>query len=73
MQVEVVTDPMVRVGRPRRLFSAKDAGVELSPEIRYDVAADGSRFLMIRQVEDGGVRTSLVLARPWTSEFREPL
>jgi serine/threonine-protein kinase len=56
MAVDVETQPAFRAGRPRLLFE--------SPYLwSYDVAADGSRFLMIRRdpAESGPPRVNVVL------------
>ena len=47
--VEIVTDPVLRVGMPRQLFEGGYIGG--SPCRGYDVTPDGQRFLMVGEGE----------------------
>lgn len=46
MEVEVSTDPGLKLGTPRELFTAREGEVELF--MGFDAAADGERFLAVR-------------------------
>jgi len=70
MEVDVVTEPAVELGSPRKLFTAVEAGVEIFGYTRFDVAPD-ERFMMVREIKEEGVEPSLVLVRNWLSEFQE--
>jgi Tol biopolymer transport system component len=70
MEVDVDTDPTVRLGSPRKLFEAKDADVLIRNFHRFDVAPDGERFIMVQELKQEGVYPSLVLVENWAEEFR---
>jgi serine/threonine-protein kinase len=50
--VDVATEPPLRAGAPRRLFSGAAVGTNLTAPVaierRYDVGADGRRFVVVR-------------------------
>ncbi len=71
VEVPVAHDPAIRLGAPRNLFGARDAGLDLSDNARFDVASDGERFLMIKTLRPEGERPTLVLVDNWMAEFRE--
>jgi hypothetical protein len=64
MAVDVVVQPVFRVGTPRRLFGGETVGTNLSlpavMERHYDVAPDGRRFVVVRGVGRG--TSDIVLA-----------
>ena len=68
MEVEIDTEPAVQLGSPHKLFSAKDAGVDIYGFTRFDVAPDGERFIMIQELEQEGISPSLVLVENWNTE-----
>ncbi len=65
--VEIATEPQFLAGRPRRLFEGtyvSDAGAHQ----RYDVSADGERFLMVRDGASGSAEIRVVLN--WFEEWK---
>ncbi len=71
-QVEVVTEPAVRLGTPRTLFDAADVGVDVLGFTRFEVSRDGRRFLMVQELRKQDVTPALVLNYDWIAQFREP-
>jgi Tol biopolymer transport system component len=67
MAVDVETKPTFRAGRPRTLFEGRYLNHGFK---RYDVAADGSRFLMIKEdpAESGPAHVNVVLN--WFEEVK---
>ncbi len=66
MAVEVATTPDIKLSSPRALFEQRYAfgsGITIA---NYDVAADGQRFIMVRD-EPGAARLNVVLN--WLSEL----
>ena len=66
MAVEVATTPDIKLSTPRALFEQRyafGAGITIA---NYDVAADGQRFIMVRD-EAGAARLNVVLN--WLSEL----
>ena len=66
MAVEIATTSDIRLSTPRVLFEQRyafGAGITIA---NYDVAADGRRFIMVRD-EPGGARLNVVLN--WLSEL----
>jgi Tol biopolymer transport system component len=69
-EVDVVTEPAVRIGSPRTLFDAAAAGYDVrGTTARFDVALDGESFLLVRPLKQEGVNPSLVLVENWATEF----
>jgi Tol biopolymer transport system component len=69
-EVDVVTEPAVRIGSPRTLFDAAAAGYDVrGTTARFDVALDGESFLLVRPLKQEGVHPSLVLVEHWATEF----
>ncbi len=74
MVVAVSTEPTLRVSRADVLFEGRDAqgpGVSLN----YDVSADGQRFLMISEEQDGDAEAAptnatLILVENWFEELK---
>ena len=76
--VEVSTDPVLRVGSPVELFAGNDPNPFGSPARRYDVTADGQRFLMSTSLlasGDAGANTErgarVIIVQNWIEELRE--
>jgi serine/threonine protein kinase len=72
MEVQVSTDPVLRLGTPR-LFIDPDRST-LSHGNGIDVTADGKRFVGIRRVETTGedeVEEGIHVVLNWYSEFRD--
>lgn len=67
MAVPVEVFPSLKPGVPHALFSGKKVGSTLlafdSP--LYDVAPDGTRFLVIRNAKTGLVQRSIVVEQGW--------
>ena len=70
-QVDVTTEPTMRLGTPRTLFDAAEIGVDVIGESRFEIARDGRRFLMIQELRDNDVAPSLVINYDWISQFRD--
>ena len=75
MMVEVSTDPVLTVGPPVELFAGSSPGGG-SPTSRYDVSADGQRFLMsaglVASGEAGsGPRPKVIVVQNWVEELKE--
>ncbi len=66
MVVDVETKPTFRAGRPRMLFEGQFS----TRRQRYDVAPDGTRFLMIKPdpAESGPAHVNVVLN--WFEEVK---
>ena len=67
MAVTVSTEPTFSVGRTVRLFDGE--GVFAGRGHRYDVTADGQRFVVAEQVEGQG--STIHVVENWFEEFRE--
>jgi len=70
-QVDVTLEPSPRLGTPRTLFDATEAGLDVSGYTRYDVSSDGRRLLMVRDVGAAGAAPGIVVNYDWTAAFRE--
>jgi serine/threonine-protein kinase len=72
MVVDVTTDPVFSVGKPRELFKVESTGyVGAMPFRSYDVTSDGRKFLMLKQssrVEEPVTELSVVLN--WFEELK---
>ena len=68
MAVTVSADPALRVGRPSALFEAPDAFSGRSQ--RYDVTADGQRFLYTESVGEGKP-SEIRVVQNWFAEFKD--
>jgi len=69
MELEVTTDPVLRLGTPRKLFSISSLGNEGALTNRFCVAPDGQRFLFVKAIKQEGDQPRLVLVRNWLREF----
>jgi len=65
----VSTRPRFSAGRPRALFETDVSGSITSGMARFDVSADGQRFVVVRQLAAAGGST-LVVALDWFEELR---
>ncbi|MDA1315386.1 MAG: hypothetical protein O2968_18815 [Acidobacteria bacterium] len=68
MAVTVSADSAFRVGRPNALFDAPGAFTGRGQ--RYDVTADGQRFLYAESVGEGKP-TEIRVVQNWFAEFKE--
>jgi Tol biopolymer transport system component len=70
MAVDVTTGPTFSTGKPKLLFQ----GAYLPTPItfpNYDVSADGHRFLMVRNAEQGqAASVQIVVVQNWTEELK---
>ena len=67
MEVDVARGEELRLSAPRELFDPRSSGVHLSAG--FDVAPDGSRFLVVRQVVPRGAQMSrYVLKSNWLAD-----
>jgi len=73
MTVQVSTQPVFRHGTPELLFDSADYEFARGSTARpFDLAPDGERFLMLRQVGlSGDASAGLVLVQNWTQELLE--
>jgi len=73
MAVEITTQPGFSAGKPKMLFSGQHVyapGSDSTPD--YDVSADGQRFLMLDEGEDGtaSATTQVVVVQNWLEELK---
>ena len=78
MAVEVSTDPVLTVRAPVELFAGVGPGVGSSPTARYDVTADGQRFIMSADLmgsgeagAGGGRRQQVIVVQNWVEELKK--
>ncbi|MCP5120545.1 MAG: hypothetical protein GY953_57865, partial [bacterium] len=70
MRVPVTLTPGFSAGSPERLFSHPGL-VSLWPEQRYDVSADGQRFIVVETLApEGDQRPTIHVVQNWFAEFR---
>ena len=69
MAVPVQTEPTFAVERPKTLFEGQYLAQRGYGSPNYDVAPDGSRFLMIKPVEDTSVAELRVVLN-WLEELK---
>ena len=74
--VEVSTDPVLRVGSPVELFAGHNIDTGGSPTRRYDVTADGQRFVMstsllASEAGDAGRGAKVIIVQNWLEELEE--
>jgi Tol biopolymer transport system component len=70
MVVDVTTTPTLRLGTPRELFGQDRTGYDLNGPRQYDIAPDGRRFLVTKNVVEADHVPSLVFVENWFAEFR---
>ena len=68
MAVTVATEPAFRAGEPKVLFAAK--GAFEGRGHRYDVTADGQRFLLTEDVGEGRP-VAIRVVQNWFAEFKD--
>ncbi len=68
--VEVQTEPTFSAGESSVLFSASEFRANANGQRQYDVAPDGERFIMIRQVGDD-MAGALILVQNFFEELRQ--
>lgn len=71
MAVDITTQPSFSAGSPRMLFAGEyvPAGYP-NTYADYDVSADGQRFLMIKQSEQGTAVTQINVVQNWFEELK---
>ena len=70
MAVEVITRPSFTTGATTRLFQHPD--LRATAEYRYDVSADGQRFVLVETVESEEAKApSIHVVQNWFTEFRD--
>jgi serine/threonine-protein kinase len=67
--VDVRTGPSLTFGRPRTLFDTTPLGLE-GQQRNFDLAPDGKRFLMVRNLPPPPDVPALVLIQNWLGELR---
>jgi serine/threonine protein kinase len=69
MAVDITTSPVLKVGKPRRLF---EKPYELSslfwPE--YDVTPDGQRFMMVKRIDQDDAPAQINVVLNWFEELK---
>ena len=69
MAVEVSTSPSFTTGATTRLFQQPD--LRATAEYRYDVSADGQRFVLVETIESEEAKVpSIHVVENWFAEFR---
>ena len=71
MEVDVTPGPEPRFGKPRLVVSRKALGWPLIDGFPpgFDVAADGSRFLVVQPIDTGERQSGIIVHENWLSEF----
>jgi Tol biopolymer transport system component len=67
MAVPVESEPTLRLGTPRRLFSWAPSWILRN--VGYDVTADGQRFILVRPVGSATDDESIRIVENWAAEF----
>lgn len=70
MAVEIKTQPVLEVGKPRVLFEGHYEMNPLGPIPFYDMSADGQRFLMIKPSEQASAATQINVVENWFEELK---
>jgi Tol biopolymer transport system component len=68
MAAPVETQPQFSTGRPKALFVVSGLGFDSGSDQRFDVSADGNRFLM---PESSDAVAKIRVVRNWFAEFRD--
>jgi hypothetical protein len=68
MAVEIATQPTLRAGQPRLLFSGPYRGGGASAN--YDVTPDGQRFLMVKDSAQATTVTQINVVLNWFEELK---
>ncbi len=73
MAVQVATEPSLRLGTPRRLFTHEPAGFPVFEGLTegFDVSSDGERLVMVTSAAGVDGRTRITVVQNWFAEFRE--
>ena len=72
MAVSVSTDQGFILGQPQRLFESEDLVANVFGRKRYDVSADGKRFLTIAPAEDENAAPPVIrVVENWYEEFKD--
>jgi Tol biopolymer transport system component len=69
MAVSFITEPELRVGRPRLLFEGKYRG-SWPWGRNYDISPDGKRFIMITDEEQQSKPTQIKVVLNWSEELK---
>jgi hypothetical protein len=70
-EVDVKLGPTLEIGSPQQLFQHPGVadGVNISAYPRYDVSADGERFVVFQSLPDNQPKIRIV--QNWFEEFRD--
>jgi Tol biopolymer transport system component len=71
MAVPVSTEGEFRAGAPTRLFRHPGLAVGSDDNSKYDVSADGQRFVLPGMVGEEPVQAAIRLVQNWFAEFRD--
>jgi serine/threonine-protein kinase len=73
MEVEITTQPALRLGTPRKLFSRAPTGQSVTTFIGegYDVTGDGERFVMVENAEPDRSHAGIVVVQNWLAAVSE--
>ena len=67
--VEITTSPVLKVGKPRRLFEKPyELSSVLWPE--YDVTPDGQRFMMVKRIDQDDAPAQINVVLNWLEELK---
>ena len=72
MVTPIETEPTLIVGNPVPLFDGPYRHIELNSPRPYDIASDGQRFLMLKEIVDADVRdeAAIILVQNWIEELK---
>lgn len=69
MEVDVETQAEFKAGPPREIFQGEYWALDLNRS--FDVSPDGSRFLMMKQIDDPAGRSNLTVVLNWFEQIKE--
>ena len=72
--MDVATQPALRLGQPRALFTRKPLGWGLifGWPPGFDVSADGKRFVIAQPVGEHQDTSGIIVVENWIGEFARP-
>ena len=66
--VPLATQPAVQLGKPQRLFSLREKGLQ---EFDFAVAPDGQRFVMVQGIGDEAGSRAMYLLQGWPTLLKQ--
>lgn len=72
MVTPIETEPTLIVGNPVPLFDGPYRQIAVNSPRPYDIASDGQRFLMLKEIVDADVRdeAAIILVQHWIEELK---